>query len=329
MTRFVESTITFPYKRSLGPVTGAFMTALAEKRILGIRNGAAVLVPPMEWDPASGAELAADLVEVGPAGTVESWTWVPVPTEQHPLEKPFAFAFIRLDGASCPLLHAVDAGSPAAVFEGLRVAPRWRGRRVGHITDIQCFVPGETSEVDGPDVESTGQPVELMDYTASVTYSTPVLAMADRAVAATREQRLTGLRCPACERVYFGGDRPYCPVDAVELGPDAEIDLPSTGTLTNFIVVEPVRYPGQTATEPFARVFVLLDDSDVVLTYQPVIDLPVDEIRVGIRVTAGWAPIDAPVDNVSGIGRPLGSLLGWTPSGEPDVNDPDLVNRIY
>ena len=74
------------------------MTALTEKRILGVRNGEAVLVPPMEWDPASGAELAADLVEVGPAGTVESWTWVPTPSEQHPLDRPFAFAFIRLDG---------------------------------------------------------------------------------------------------------------------------------------------------------------------------------------------------------------------------------------
>ena len=31
MTRFIESTITFPYKRSLGPVVGAFMTALTEK----------------------------------------------------------------------------------------------------------------------------------------------------------------------------------------------------------------------------------------------------------------------------------------------------------
>ena len=80
MTRFDESTITFPYTRSLGPVTGAFMTALTEKRILGIRNGDGVLVPPMEWDPATGAELAHDFVEVGPSGTVESWTWVPEPS---------------------------------------------------------------------------------------------------------------------------------------------------------------------------------------------------------------------------------------------------------
>ena len=39
MVRFEESSITFPYQRSLGPVIGAFMTALTEKRILGIRNG--------------------------------------------------------------------------------------------------------------------------------------------------------------------------------------------------------------------------------------------------------------------------------------------------
>ena len=56
MVRFEESSITFPYKRSLGPVIGAFMTALTEKKILGIRNGDGVLVPPMEWDPATGAE---------------------------------------------------------------------------------------------------------------------------------------------------------------------------------------------------------------------------------------------------------------------------------
>src|SRR3954452_24458606 len=115
MTEYIDSTITFPYKRSLGPMLQTFMIALTEKRILGIRHGEAVLVPPMEWDPATGAELAQDFVEVGPAGTVQSWTWVPEPTAQHPLDHPFAFAFITLDGASTPLLHAVDAGSADAM----------------------------------------------------------------------------------------------------------------------------------------------------------------------------------------------------------------------
>lgn len=343
MTRYVESTITFPYRRSLGPVLGAFMTALAQRRILGARAGEQVLVPPMEWDPATGAELVGDLVEVGPAGTVESWTWIGSPTVQHPLDRPFAFAFIRLDGATTPLLHAVDSGSPDRIAVGQRVAPRWKAHRIGHITDIAGFVPGESpttegdtgtadyavDSVDAADAADVADAVEMMDYVASITYRNPVPAAADRAIAASREQRLLGLRCPMCERVYVGG-RGYCPIDAIELGPETEIDLPHRGTITNFVVVTPVQYPGQTETEPFARVFVLLDGFDVVLGYQPVIELPVDAVRVGVRVAAVWAsPAEVADGDAGGMGQSLGSLIGWMPTGEPDVDDPDLVNRIF
>ena len=323
MVRFVDTTITFPYKRSLGPVTGAFMTALTEKRILGIRNGDGVLLPPMEWDPATGAELANELVEVGPAGTVESWTWVPEPTEQHPLDRPFGFAFIRLDGASTPLLYAVDAGSSGAMSDGMRVAPRWKGQRIGHITDIACFVPGEQSEVDGDDLGPAAEPVTMMDYTASIKYRNPVPPTSDLVVERSREKRLVGFQCPVCERVYVGG-RGVCPIDSLEFHEQHAIDLPHTGTITNFVVITPVQYPGQTETEPFARVFVLLDGFDVVLAYQPVIDLPVDDVRVGVRVGAVWA---SPAEDTEG--NLYGRLIGWIPNGEADVDDPDLVNRIF
>ena len=143
MTQTTESTITFPYRRSLGPVIGAFLTGLAEQRFTGIRAGDRVLCPPLEWDPETGAELDPAPVEVGPAGTVESWSWVASPSEQHPLEHPFAFALIRLDGADTTLVHAVDAGSIDAMETGMRVAPRWRAVRTGHITDVEAFVPGE------------------------------------------------------------------------------------------------------------------------------------------------------------------------------------------
>jgi uncharacterized OB-fold protein len=328
MTRFVESTITFPYKRSLGPVVGAFMTALTEKRILGIRRGGDVLVPPMEWDPTTGVELTPDLVEVGPVGTVESWTWVPSPSEQHPLPTPFAFSFIRLDGASTPLLHAVDAGTPERMANGLRVAPRWRGTRVGRIDDIVCFVIGEISEIEGTDTGPSSEPVQRMDYNASITYRNPVPAATDRAVVASRDHRLLGLRCPRCARVYAGG-RGYCPVDAIELGPDCEVDLPEVGTITNFSIVTPIAYPGQTETEPFVRAFVLLDGTDVIIPYSAVIELPADEVRVGQRVAAVWASPAEELDPDTGMGGAWGSLLGWMPNGEPDVNDPDLVNRIF
>ena len=328
MARLIENTITFPYKRSLGPVVGPFMTALTDKRILGVRHGDEVLVPPMEWDPATGAELPRDFVEVGPAGVVESWTWVPTPSEQHPLDSPFAFAFIRLDGATTPLLHAVDAGSPDAMAEGLRVAPRWRGTRVGRIDDIICFVPGEEPEVEGDDAGPADEDVTRMDYAASITYRNPVPGASDRTVEASREQRLLGYRCPTCERIYTGG-RGYCPIDSLELGAGDEVDLPHTGTITNFTIVTPVQYPGQTETEPFVRAFVLLDGVDVILYYQPVIELPADTVRVGQRVSAVWASPGESDDEGGGMGGAYGDLLGWMLNGEPDVDDPDLVNRIF
>jgi uncharacterized OB-fold protein len=139
----VTSTLEFPYRRSLGTVIGGFMTGLRAHRILGARTaGGDVIVPPLEYDPATGDALPSDeLVEVGPGGAVLSWTWVSEPTARHPLDHPFAFALIRLDGASTALVHAVDAGSADAMRTGLRVEPRWREEPQGKITDIEAFVP--------------------------------------------------------------------------------------------------------------------------------------------------------------------------------------------
>jgi len=138
----VATTLEFPYRRSLGTVIGRFMTALRDHRILGIGTpSGAVLVPPLEYDPDTGDSLGTDLVEVGPGGEVRSWAWVSQPTRRHPLDHPFAFALIRLDGASTALVHAVDAGDIGAMRTGMRVQPRWRVEPRGLITDIEAFVP--------------------------------------------------------------------------------------------------------------------------------------------------------------------------------------------
>jgi uncharacterized OB-fold protein len=338
------NTIQFPYRRSLGPVFGAFMNGLTQRRITGIRCGERVLVPPLEWNPETGEALDHELVEVGPVGTVTSWTWVAEPTVQHPLDRPFAFALIRLDGADSTLLHAVDAGSPDALEAGTRVAPRWRAQRSGRIDDIECFVPGEDPEIPEDDAGPPAEPVTMMDFGASITYRETVSPNALRAIDASRSQRLIGFRCPVCGRTYTGG-RGFCPVDAVELGPDHEVELPQTGTVTNFTIVTPVQYPGQTETEPFVRAMVLLDtrgdtsaaggpgdgdrSRDVILTYQPLLEARADDVRVGMRVSARWQSPDGPAPPSGGMGGTIGYLAGWVPSGEPDVDDPDLVNRIF
>jgi len=138
----VVSTLEFPYRRSLGPVIGAFSTAIRERRILGSRTKAGrVLVPPHEYDPDTGEAVQPGLVEVGPGGTVTSWSWVQHPTSRHPLTQPFAFALIQLDGADTSLVHAVDAGSADSMATGMRVTPRWRAESAGLVTDIEAFVP--------------------------------------------------------------------------------------------------------------------------------------------------------------------------------------------
>jgi hypothetical protein len=212
--------------------------------------------------------------------------------------------------------------------EGMRVAPRWKGERMGHLTDIACFVPGDEPEVDGDDQGPADEPVELMDYLASITYRNPVPPAFDFVIGASKGHRLIGFACPVCGRVYAGG-RGVCPIDSLEFTEEHAIDLPHTGTITNHVVITPVQYPGQTETEPFARVFVLLDGFDVVLGYQPVFNLPVEDVAVGVRVKAVWTPPGDEIDEGGTMGGAFGALIGWEPSGEPPVDDPDLTNRIF
>lgn len=134
-------TLQYTYKRSLGKVLSAFFSGLRDKKILGVRRkDGRVLVPPKEYDPDT-AESLSELVEVGQAGVVRSWTWVARPREKQPLKTPFAYALIELDGASTPLLHAVDAGTEAKMKTGMRVRVRWAAERGNGITDIACFEP--------------------------------------------------------------------------------------------------------------------------------------------------------------------------------------------
>src|SRR5215470_14243283 len=117
--------ISFDYTRSLGPTLSTFATALAERRILGTRGwDGRVHAPPFEFDPVTGAP-PADFVQVGPGGTVVSWTWTDRPLDGQPLAHPFGWALIRLDGADTAMLHAVDAGSADRMLTGMRVTPRW------------------------------------------------------------------------------------------------------------------------------------------------------------------------------------------------------------
>lgn len=136
----------YPFSRTVGPVQSAFLTGLREGIVLGVRGtDGRVLCPPVEYDPVTSEDLT-ELVELPLTGTVTTWSWQPEPRRDQPLDHPFAWALVQLDGADTGLLHAVDAGSPDAMRTGLRVQVRWAAEREGAITDIACFEPvGERS----------------------------------------------------------------------------------------------------------------------------------------------------------------------------------------
>lgn len=132
----------FPYTRSTGPMVGAFLTGLRDRQVLGVHDSAGrVVVPPPEYDAATAQALPADrLVPVGPEGVVSSWSWNPVPRAGQPLDRPFAWALVRFDGADTAMLHALDAPRHA-VRTGLRVRVRWAVETAGTVQDIACFEP--------------------------------------------------------------------------------------------------------------------------------------------------------------------------------------------
>lgn len=150
-------------------------------------------------------------------------------------------------------------------------------------------------------VRSVRTPAHL-DYTY-----TPGSAMS-RFLLGIQEKRLLGQRCPACGKVYVP-PRGACPTDGVPT--TDEVELPHTGTITTFCIVN-VSFYGQGMEIPYVSALVLLDGSDIPLMHL-VQEVPYDQVRTGMRVEAVWVSDDE-------LKPTLESIKWFRPNGEPDVD---------
>jgi uncharacterized protein len=301
--------VEFDYTRSLGPVLSRFMSALRQRQVLGgVLADGRVVVPPPEYDPISHAAVS-DLVPVSDFGLVTSWSWVSEPVAQQPLDRPFAFAQVLLDGADAPLLHAVAVDSPADMATGMRVRIRWADEPTGTIRDIAWFEPagdavseGSASmEFDAPEITGIVSPVRLAyDYAASPEETKFFLGLA--------EGKLFGQRCPKCEKVYVP-PRGACPVDGVPT--TDEVELPDRGTVTTFCIVN-VPFLGQKIEPPYVSAYVLLDGADIAFLHL-ILDIDAADVRMGMRVEAVWKPREEWTTN-------LDNIRYFRPTGEPDAD---------
>jgi len=323
-------TVAFDYTRSTGPVLGRFLSGLRDGVVVGGRTSEGkVVVPPPEFDPVTHAAVD-DFVEVADTGTVTSWSWVPEPVKGQPFERPFAFALVTLDGADAPLLHALDVPSPDDVTTGVRVRIRWRAERVGAITDIECFEPAvaevrgapatsleaaaasarsETPEVSRlaslapqpPAVTGIVVPIEL-DYLYAASPEESLF------YTSLSEGKLVGQRCPTCGKVYIP-PRSACQADGTPTA--EEVELPDTGTVTTFCIVN-VPFLGQRITPPYVSAYVLLDGADIAFLHL-ILDIAAEEVRMGMRVKAVWKPKDQ-------WGTTIENISHFAPTGEPDAD---------
>ena len=313
MSRTLQApvTVSFDYTRSVGPVIGRFLTGLRDGRVVGARTSdGKVVVPPPEFDPVTHV-ATSDFVELPPTGTVTSWTWVPEPVAGQPLDRPFAFALVTLDGADAPFLHAIDVASPDDIETGMRVRVRWAEERVGSINDIACFEPADTVvEVRAPaSLETTtDEPVTGFVSPINLDYlyaASPEESAFFRGLA---EGKILGQRCPACHKVYVP-PRSACPVDGVPT--TDEVRLSDKGTVTTFCIVN-VPFLGQKITPPYVSAYVLLDGADIALQHL-ILDIPAEEVRMGLRVEAVWKPQDE-------WGTSIENISHFRPTGEPDAD---------
>lgn len=298
-------TLAFDYTRSVGTTPSKFFTALRERRVLGVRGSdGRVHVPPAEYDPVTYEPLG-EMVPVSSVGTVVSWTWQAEPLGGEPLDRPFAWALIKLDGADTAMLHAVDAGEPAKIKTGARVHVHWADETVGAITDIAYFKLGEDAEPEGP--ASDQEPVTIIVTPVSLTIQHSASHEESAYLRAISDGKLLGAKTGEKGKVYF----PPHGADPATGKPTTDfVELPDKGTVTTFAIIN-IPFQGQRIKPPYVAAYVLLDGADIPFLHL-VADVDAHEVRMGMRVEAVWKPREE-------WGFGIDNIEYFRPTGEPDA----------
>ncbi len=191
---------------------------------------------------------------------------------------------------------------------------------------------GSTTEATGSTTEATGSTTEATSSTTGATGSTTEATGSttedvtgivtpvelDYVYAASPEEsafyrglaegRIVGQRCPACGKVYVP-PRSACPSDGTPTA--EEVELSQTGTVTTFCIVN-VPFLGQRITPPYVSAYVLLDGADIAFLHL-ILDIPAEEVRMGMRVKAVWKPREE-------WGTTIENISHFSPADEPDAD---------
>ncbi|MEW6529969.1 MAG: Zn-ribbon domain-containing OB-fold protein [Thermodesulfobacteriota bacterium] len=136
----LKGQINLPYTWWVGDVGSRFLIALRdEKKILGNRCPSCntVYVPPRRNCGRCFVDIN-EWLELSDEGVVSSYTIVRFSHELQPLEPPYAYAIIKLDGCDVGLVHVIKENLES-LKNGARVKAVFKEDRTGKILDIDSF----------------------------------------------------------------------------------------------------------------------------------------------------------------------------------------------
>lgn len=299
-------TLGYTYTRSTGPVVGRFLTALRDRKIVGIKGSdGSVLVPPAEFDPKTAEELS-EFVDVADSGTVVNWTWVSEPRKSHPSDKPFAWALVKLDGADSPMMHWVEA-EEGEMQTGMRVKARWAEETKGFITDINGFVPENVEVKTDFEAETFEKDITWVEAPVYMEYNFTAGNATARFLSEVKKGRLVGQKDPITGEVYIPprGSSPKHGVPTTE-----EVQVSNKATVESFTIVH-IPIPNNPIKPPYVIANLVPDGAHI--SYLHLIsECDNADVRIGMRVEAKWRPEEEWT-------HAMDNIMYYVPIDEPDV----------
>jgi uncharacterized OB-fold protein len=132
-----------PYRNYVGEMASDFYVKLRdEMKLCGAKcpKCGHIYMPPQSICGDCFVKMT-ELVELKGKGTLVTFTEVHYKEPNQPVEPPFVYGIVKLDGADTGMLHMIGECRPADLKIGMRVQAVIAEKRAGNILDIKYFKP--------------------------------------------------------------------------------------------------------------------------------------------------------------------------------------------
>lgn len=140
---FVVGKVAIPFYYTAGKVGSRFLIELRDnKKFMGLKCPTCnrVYVPPRSTCKECFGQLD-QWVEVSDKGTLLTYTVVHKPHAAQPVETPFAYGIIQLDGADTGFVHLLGEVDFDQLKIGMKVQAVFKEERTASVLDIKYFKP--------------------------------------------------------------------------------------------------------------------------------------------------------------------------------------------